>query len=106
MFETLTWKVTGDWEDRKSGYYPFRDTGDDRVPEDPEGGERRGVLKNPFWDKKKNKDPTGVIVTSHTSHRAKTVMKNLQYQKIYLTPTKQKCLENFWNRSIHPVKYA
>ena len=66
MFETLTWKVTGDWEDRKSGYYPFRDKGDDRVPEDPEGGERRGVLKNPFWDKKKNKDPTGVIVTSHT----------------------------------------
>ena len=59
-----------------------------------------------YLDTTKYQNLTTVIVTSHTSHRAKTVMKNLQYQKIYLTPTKQKCLENFWNRSIHPVKYA
>ena len=57
--------IAGDWEDRKSGYYPFSETGgDDMIPEDLEGRERRSVLKNPY--SKQGKDPTGVIVTSHT----------------------------------------
>ena len=40
--------IAGDWEDRKSGYYPFSEGegGDETIPEDLEGGERRNYQKS------------------------------------------------------------
>ena len=34
------------------------------IPEDPEAGETRNVLKNPYSKKTADREPTGVIVTS------------------------------------------
>ena len=61
--------ISGDWEDRKPGYYPFNQSDDNNlVEEDPQGVENRKVLKDPYQKPSGSNDsePTGIIVRSHT----------------------------------------
>ena len=48
---------TGDWEEKKPGYYPFSQGSDtDVVDEDPEGIEKRKIRRDPYKNPDKNQE--------------------------------------------------